>query len=126
MNAPAELDLRYLSLLAAANVPTKVATFTHQFYRYPARFGEVFVREAILNFSQAGDTVLDPFCGGGTAIVEALSLGRRAIGNDLSKLAIAISKVKTSPLSGAQLRNIEAWLDEATLKTGTRTSRQQP
>ena len=99
MNYPAEQDLQYVSLLAAANASTKVGSLTHGFYRYPARFGETFVREAVLNFSSEGDTVLDPFCGGGTTLVEALSLGRRAIGSDLSELAIEIARYKTTPLS---------------------------
>jgi len=103
MNLPAEQDLRYVSLLAAANASTKVGSLTHSYYRYPARFGETFVREAVLNFSSPGDTVLDPFCGGGTTLVEALSLGRNAIGSDLSELAIGIARCKTTPLSEAQL-----------------------
>ena len=59
MNIVVEHDLRYASLLAAANATTKVGTLTHSFYRYPARFGETFVREAVLNFSREGDGVLD-------------------------------------------------------------------
>ena len=42
----------------------------------------MFAREAIEAFTQPGETVLDPFCGGGTTLVEAVSLGRRAAGLD--------------------------------------------
>lgn len=110
-------DFRYLSLLAAANATTKVKTLTHSFYRYPARFGEIFVREAILNFSKEGDSVLDPFCGGGTTLVEALALGRNAIGLDLSELAIFVARAKTTPLSSAQLSTVSKWVDETTAST---------
>jgi DNA modification methylase len=111
------MDLRYLSLMAAANVRLKVSEYTHHYYRYPARFGESFVREAILNFSRPNSTVLDPFCGGGTAVVEALAQGRRAIGNDLSSLAIKVAKAKTTPLSTKQLNRLQEWV----METGSST-----
>lgn len=114
MNAPAEVDLKYLSLLAAANLPTKVGSLTHPFYRYPARFGEAFVREAVECFSKPGQTVLDPFCGGGTTVVEALRLGRSAIGNDLSHLAGLVTKAKSTPLSAAQLGTVASWVQTVT------------
>jgi len=117
MNIVVEHDLRYASLLAAANATTKVGTLTHSFYRYPARFGETFVREAVLNFSREGDGVLDPFCGGGTTLVEALALGRSAIGSDLSELAIFIARAKTTPLSPAQLTRVSRWVEATAAST---------
>ena len=52
---------------------------------------------AILNIIQAqhGETILDPFVGGGTTIVEANLLGIDGIGIDISPLYILQSKVKT-------------------------------
>jgi len=111
MNRAVEQDLRYTSLLAAAASSAKVGSFTHSFYRYPARFGEAFVREAILSFSREGETIFDPFCGGGTTPVEAVTHGRRAIGSDLSELAIFVARVKTQPLSDEQLDRLSEWVD---------------
>lgn len=103
---------RYEALLEAAAVPTRVSSFTHSFYRYPARFGERFVREAIRSFSRKGDVVLDPFCGGGTTIVEAMSLGRQAVGCDINTLGLLVASVKTTPLSERELDVLARWLDK--------------
>lgn len=111
MNIAAEHGLRYVGLLEAANSSAKVSSLTHSFYRYPARFGECFVREAVLNFSKPGATVLDPFCGGGTTLVEALAAGRVALGSDMSELALFVANVKTTLLSSAQLEAVAAWID---------------
>jgi SAM-dependent methyltransferase len=46
-------------------------------------------------------TILDPFCGSGTVLVEALVAGARAIGRDASPLAVRIARAKTW-LAGAE------------------------
>jgi adenine-specific DNA methylase len=74
-------------LLAAIASKNPVSGHTHTFYRYPARFSPLFVREVIRHYSRPGEVILDPFMGGGTAIVEALALGRKVIGVDLNTLA---------------------------------------
>jgi hypothetical protein len=48
--------------------------------------------------------------GGGTAIVEALALGRKVIGVDLNTLAHFVSTVKTTPLSKYDVEILEKWL----------------
>lgn len=99
-------------LLAAITAKDPVSGHTHNFYRYPARFSPLFVREAIRHFSRRGDVVLDPFMGGGTSVVEALALGRKIIGIDLNTLAHFVSTVKTTPLSDYDIDILRQWLDE--------------
>ena len=81
----------------------------HSFYKYPARFSPIFAREAIRAFTKPGDTVLDPFCGGGTSLVEAVLLGRRAAGFDMSSLAVFLARTKITPLSIQDKRRILEW-----------------
>jgi hypothetical protein len=47
--------------------------------------------------------------GGGTTLVEACSLGRQAVGTDVSSLATFTAKVKTTPLSENDFEKISDW-----------------
>ncbi len=96
-------------LARAARDKGRVSGLTHNFYRYPARFSPTFAAAAVELFSKPGDTVLDPYMGGGTTIVEAIVAGRRAIGTDLNSLAVFITKVKTTPLRKSEKRAVAAW-----------------
>jgi hypothetical protein len=99
-------------LRVAAKDMAPIAGLTHQFYRYPARFSPVFARAVIQLFSSPGDTVLDPYMGGGTTIVEAAVAGRKAIGNDLNELAVFLTRTKTTVLSPSQRAALSNWADD--------------
>lgn len=96
-------------LMAAAQDRKPVGGWTHNFYRYPARFSPRFARAAILAFSNPGDTVFDPFMGGGTTLVEAAVTGRRSAGTDINPLAFFVARVKTTPLSESEITEIAQW-----------------
>jgi hypothetical protein len=96
-------------LAAAVLHQGRVDEAPHSFYRYPARFSPDFARAAVEEFTAPGDTVVDPFCGGGTAIIEAIRSGRRAVGCDLNALAIFLSKAKTLPISRRDQSVIKSW-----------------
>jgi hypothetical protein len=100
---------RVAAFLGGAHHRERVEGLTHGFYRYPARFSPLFARGAIELFTHAGDLVLDPFMGGGTALVEARALGRVAIGVDINSLAVFVSRVKTTPLSEQDLSTVQSW-----------------
>jgi DNA modification methylase len=51
--------------------------------RHPAKMLPDLAVHAIATYSRPGDLVLDPMCGAGTTLVEAVHLGRDAIGVDL-------------------------------------------
>jgi len=96
----------------AALDTSRISGLTHGFYNYPARFSPHFVREAIRAFSEPGDCVLDPFCGGGTTLVEAMALGRSAVGVDISSLSAFVTKAKTLLLTSNDEMAVRRWASQ--------------
>jgi hypothetical protein len=103
-------DAELAEMLLAARCTRPVEGLTHPFYRYPARFSPQFARSAIELFSRPGDLVVDPFMGGGTTIVEAVALGRRAYGIDLNQLATFIARAKLAILNRDEEKSVANWL----------------
>ncbi|MFZ5585251.1 MAG: DNA methyltransferase [Thermodesulfobacteriota bacterium] len=66
--------------------------FGAQSLGYPTQKPEALLERIVQASSNAGDVVLDPFCGCGTAIAAAQKLGRRWIGIDITHLAITLIK----------------------------------
>jgi DNA modification methylase len=74
----------------------------HGFHAYPARTHPVTARRLVEAFAPEGGTVLDPFCGSGTVLVEAMLAGRAAIGTDLNAFAVMLARSKTYPRTPAK------------------------
>jgi DNA modification methylase len=83
----------------------------HGFHTYAARLHPETARRLVARLSAERATVLDPFCGSGTVLVEARALGRRAVGVDANPLAVRLARLKTTP-AGERLR--EAMITGAT------------
>ncbi len=79
---------------------------THNFHTYPAKFIPQIPKTAITYFTQVGDTILDPFCGCGTSLVEAKLANRNSIGVDLNPIATLVAKVKATPIDSQILQSI--------------------
>lgn len=73
---------------------------THLIHPYPAKLLMHIPHFFLANnvFSKPGDVVLDPFCGSGTVLLEAILLGRNAIGCDCNPLACKIAEAKTKTI----------------------------
>jgi hypothetical protein len=75
----------------------EVTAFTHRFHSYPARLHPLTARRALGALALApGARVLDPFCGSGTVLVEAVRAGLAASGLDASPLAVLVARAKTA------------------------------
>lgn len=73
-------------------------SFIHNFCWYPGRFIPIIPAYLVRALSKDGETVLDPYCGSGTTLLECLKLNRQAIGIDLNPMACFIANVKISVL----------------------------
>src|SRR6266436_2261599 len=102
-------------LVSAIHYSGVVEGLTHNFYRYPARFSPIFARTAIELFTNPGDTVLDPFSGSATSLVESLALGRHAVGADISELAVFLAKAKTLLIGEGGMQRLRKWADLASM-----------
>jgi len=70
----------------------------HGIHPYTAKSISHIPRYFIEKYTSKNDSVLDPFCGSGTTLLEAIFLGRNAVGIDINPLATLIAEVKTTPL----------------------------
>jgi DNA modification methylase len=61
---------------------------------YPARFVPEVPGIVVGYFSNPGDTILDPFCGSGTTLVEAFRQDRPSIGIDTNPVATLVAEAK--------------------------------
>jgi modification methylase len=59
--------------------------------RHPAKMLPELARRAISAYSKPGNLVVDPMCGIGTTLVEAVHLGRRALGVELEQRWAALT-----------------------------------
>lgn len=95
------LNLKNFSILnVLKNGSNKVHTLGNP---YSGKFIAHIPRWAIVKYSKENDTILDPFVGSGTTMVEARVLKRNSLGIDHNPLARLISKAKTTPLNENKL-----------------------
>lgn len=99
---------RYIKVEVSFRGPDRIVgnrdRATHLIHWYPAKMFHR-IPQAILTpeVVKQGSVVLDPFCGSGTVLVEAVLAGYNAIGIDINPLACLISRVKTTPLNEQHL-----------------------
>lgn len=86
--------------------------YTHHLFRYPAKFHAPVARALVETYSKEGETVLDPFCGSGTLLVEAALCGRASVGSDIDPVAAFISRIKATPLDILRLTSLSEKLGE--------------
>ncbi|OGS56871.1 MAG: hypothetical protein A3K60_01585 [Euryarchaeota archaeon RBG_19FT_COMBO_56_21] len=84
----------------------QVSYATHGIHRYPAKFIPQVPRFCMEAYSDVGESVLDPFMGSGTTLLEAIFCGRNSYGIDIHPLAKLIAKVKITPLEPARLGEV--------------------
>jgi putative DNA methylase len=72
----------------------KPHTPVYTMHKYFARRPWNVFMELISHYTSPGEIVLDPFCGGGVTVVEALKLDRKVIGVDVNPLATYVTSME--------------------------------
>jgi hypothetical protein len=85
---------------------------------YPTQKPELLLERIVKASSNAGDRVLDPFCGCGTTVQVAQRLGRRWIGIDITHLAVGLIKKRLSDSFGEHIKSSYQVIGEPTDLTG--------
>ena len=83
----------------------------HSIHPYPARMIPQIADKAICNWSKPGDTVLDPFAGCGTVLLESVLSGRNAIGVDTNPVSKIICEAKTAKYTETDLKTLKEFLN---------------
>jgi len=77
------------------DLPEKERTkHVHRLHPYLGKFIPQMVEIFIRKFFHPGQTILDPFCGSGTTLVQANELGLNSIGYDISAFNVMLSRAK--------------------------------
>lgn len=71
----------------------RIERVTHGFHTYPAGLHPDAAAQLL---TLGAGPVLDPFCGGGTVLVESLLAGRSALGLDVSPIAAMVARARTA------------------------------
>ena len=88
------------------DLPEKERTkHVHRLHPYLGKFIPQLVEIFLRKFFQPGQTVLDPFCGCGTTLVQANELSIDAVGYDISAFNVLLSSVKTQKYDVKRARN---------------------
>lgn len=80
----------------------------HGFHSYPARLHPTTASRLLHALLPENATVLDPFCGSGTVLVEARLVGARAIGTDVNPLALRLARLKARGVTANERQAIVA------------------
>jgi len=97
-------DIKHIDTAITPGKAGESYTDIYHMHRYWSKKPSEVIREYINTYTSKGDIVLDPFCGYGVTIFEALKLGRKAIGIDLNPMAHFINRVILEPVNLSRLR----------------------
>lgn len=109
-----DLELRY-AVNGQIDKYNKLVNFSqnsnevyHQWFKYREGFSGKLI-EDLINRSSASpnEIIVDPFCGSGTTLVSAVTMGFDALGIDVNPMSTELSKVKTKKYDQQIIKTIE-------------------
>jgi site-specific DNA-methyltransferase (cytosine-N4-specific) len=84
--------------------------YTHGFHPYPAKFTPQIVNKFFNLYCKHGFTILDPFCGSGTTLVEGVLNGMDSVGIDLNPIAYIISRAKLNQYTEKEIQSVRDFI----------------
>lgn len=102
----AETPLEMLNLnWTERDLPEKERTkHVHRLHPYLGKYIPQLVEIFLRKYFKPGQTILDPFCGSGTTLVQANELGINSIGVDISAFNTLLCEAKTAEFDIARVR----------------------
>ena len=97
----------------------KPHTAVYKMHKYFARRPWNVFADFVSRFTTEGEIVLDPFCGGGVTVVEALKLRRKVVGVDVNPIATYVTSMECTP---ANLDELRSGFDELSERVGNELS----
>lgn len=97
----------------------------HRLHPYLGKFIPQIVEVFLRKYFRPGDTVLDPFSGSGTTLVQANELGVNSVGYDISAFNVLLTRAKTKKYDLRTVRSEILDILES-VQRSTQTSSQQP
>lgn len=88
------------------DLPEKIRTkHVHRLHPYLGKYIPQLVEIFLRKYFKPGQTVLDPFSGSGTTLVQANELGIHSVGYDISAFNIILARAKTKPYDLKKVRS---------------------
>ena len=104
VTAQTPLDRLYLNWTEKQLPERERTKHVHRIHPYLGKYIPQLVEIFLRKYFAAGTTVLDPFSGSGTTLVQANELGVHSIGCDVSAFNVMINRVKTRRYDIRQLK----------------------
>lgn len=85
----------------------------HDWFKYREGFSHGLVNKIInSNYLEENEFILDPFCGSGTAVVEAALKGYHSFGIDINPMSSFITNVKSNSYNKKEINKIEEYISD--------------
>jgi Putative RNA methylase family UPF0020 len=97
--AQAITESLYFDVRASAGNRQATRFLSHGLHEYKGKFNPQMARALINSADPAATSLLDPFCGSGTALIEGARLGLAVSGVDRNPIATFMARVKLDTLS---------------------------
>ena len=114
------LNIRKSKVPHSKMVQAKPHSPAYMMHKFWARRPYNVFAELISRYTDPDDIVLDPFCGGGVTVIEALRLKRKVVGVDVNPLATYITEMEVMPVGNSNFlggyKRIESRMAKEILK----------